>query len=141
MTGLPPLRPAKHSPETCSSATLREQACLSDRIRAVGDDYARVEQALGQAFGKVTMALLAKIGQACETMTSGGVRPDRLARRHRQAMLCFCSANWPIVTQVLLSQGVSPNNAPSHRPVDRSPVRPLRIVEPDPLSIAALLNH
>jgi hypothetical protein len=86
------------------------------------------------------MSILVKIGQTCETMTNGRVKPDRLARRHRQGMVCFCCANWEIVSQIILSD-VMRRNSPDGAPFERPTVQTAAVLGPDPLSIAALLNR
>jgi hypothetical protein len=115
-------------------ATIREQRSVNQRIRSCSDDVLRVEQALSSVFGRVTMANLANLAELCSTATNGEVQPDRLARRHRQAMLCFFCTHWDIACQVLL-RDVLPSRMPNV-PEVASPDR-----DPDPLSLATLLNR
>jgi hypothetical protein len=87
------------------------------------------------------MDMFGKIAHACEAVTHGRIKPDRLARRHRQGMLCFCCTNWDVISQLLLSN-VFGMNLPQLTRLDLPPESaPAPLVEPDPLSISALLNR
>jgi hypothetical protein len=133
-------RTAKRASATWTSATIREQQSLNQRIQSVGCELAQVEQTLTAAFGKLTMSTLMDIGKRCVEYTGGQVKPDRLARRHRQGMLCFCCANWDVISRMILAD--ARRQRPPNTPVFESPsVRMATPFERDPLSITALLNR
>jgi hypothetical protein len=109
--------------------TAREHERLSKRMRFCGPEIDRVEAVLERAFGRLTMALLQTIAANCTALTNGALRPDRLARRHRPAMICFFCENWPIVSHLMTQNNLTA------RPPDPD------VGSADPLSIQSLLNR
>jgi hypothetical protein len=107
----------------------REHERLSKRTRFCGPELDRVEAVLERAFGRVTMAVLQTLAANCVALTNGALKPDRLARRHRPAMLCFFCENWPAISHLMTQNNLM------------APQLAADIGEPDPLSISALLNR
>jgi hypothetical protein len=80
------------------------------------------------------MSNLLHLAQLVTAASGGNIKPDRLAHRHRQAMICFFCTNWDLVYGVLMTERFD-LQTPSVAP------RVARPAVPDPLSIEALLNH
>jgi hypothetical protein len=109
--------------------TQREQERVNKRLRFCASEIVRVEDALQRAFGRVTMSLLQQVAESCTTLTNGFLKPDRLARRHRPAMLCFFCENWLLICQL-----ITQHNLMSRMTQPEAP-------DPEPVSITALLNR
>jgi hypothetical protein len=121
-----------HRPISTSKHARREQETLNERIRLCGDDLRKVETAITRIFGRATMSVLGTIADKCQKVTKGAFKPDRLARRHRQGMLCFFTKHWDFVLPVILS-GIG--KMPLVDPITRTDD------DMESLSISALLNH